>query len=286
MARTFRLADFWVTANDAFNPDEQEILTNAVAKARAFSDKALLQTIHALHIETKFLSRVEAAEHLHPDFTIHVEANFRTRGAIELFQVLHRVKGLLLKLSGCLRSRDLHFRQYGLEYFEPKSSGAAPRGYVSKTFSELFQMASNSLTGGSGKCLNIDQRTYTNSNNIVLDFTRLKSYNLEEVTDTIIHESTHKFLATLDNTHDCPWKRAAEFYRQWRELRLEPLIDEAWTSLSTEEALQNAYGLTNYIHYMPDVDIAAYYETEVIANRAIGEGGNRMAFDSISNDDL
>jgi hypothetical protein len=287
MSKTFKIADFLVTAKDALKPEEEEAIVYGVCKARAFVDKAFLQTIEALQVETKCAHRQEAAAHLAPDFVIHVEANFRTHGANDLFQVLHRLQGLLLKLSGCLRSPDLHFQQYGLEFFEPKSStGAAPRGYVGQTFSERVQLASSILQGGEGKCLNIDHATYKNDSKIYLDFEQLKTHNLEGATDTIIHESTHKFLASLDNTLDCPWKHAAEYYRQWRQLNTDPPINEAWRSLSTEEALQNAYGLTNYIHYMPDVDIAAFHQREVMADGSFGGFGNRTVFESVGNADL
>jgi hypothetical protein len=143
-----RVADFLVTAKDALKPEEEEAIVYGVCKARAFVDAAFLQTIEALQIETQCAHRQEAAAHLHPDFVIHVEANFRTQGANELFQVLHRLQGLLLKFSGCLRSPDLHLKQYGLEYFEPKSStGAAPRGYVDKTLAEKLQLAVSVLRG-------------------------------------------------------------------------------------------------------------------------------------------
>jgi hypothetical protein len=287
MSKTFKVADFLVTAKDALKPEEEEAIVYGVCKARAFVDAAFLQTIEALQIETKCAHRQEAAAHLPPDFAIHVEANFRTQGSNELFQVLHRLHGLLLKLSGCLRSSDLHFKQYGLEYFEPKSStGGAPRGYVDKTLAEKVKLVVSVLKGGEGKCLNVDHATYKNDNKIYLDFEQLKTHNLEGATDTIIHESTHKFLASLDNTLDCPWKRAGEYYRQWRALNTDPPVNDSWKSLSTEEALQNAYGLTNYIHYMPNVDIAAFHQREVMADGSFGGFGNRAVFESVGNDDL
>lgn len=287
MARTFRLADFWVTAKDALKPEEEEAIVYGVCKARAFTDEALLQTIDALQVETKCAHRQEAAAHLPPDFVIHIEANFRTHGAHELFQALHQLQRLVLKLSGCLRSPELHFKQYGLEYGEPKSAvGGRPAGYVDRTLAEKLQLVSGILKGSMGKCLNIDHATYKNDSKIYLDFEQLNTYNLEGVTDTVIHESTHKFLATLDNTGTCPWKRAREYYQQWRALNTDPPVDETWTSLSTEEALQNAYGLTNYIHYMPSVDIGAFHQREVMADGSFGGFGNRTVFESIGDADL
>lgn len=288
MAQTFHIADFLVTAADPLTVQEQDVLVYSVSKARVFVDQALLQTIQALQVETQCVNREEAASHLPADLLIHVEANFRTgKSSNQLFAVLHRMQGLLLKLSAGMHSGGLHFKEYGLEYFEPKASfGAAPNGYVSKTLSEKVQIVSSVLKGGEGKCLNVNLKDYKNDSKIFLDFEKLAIHNFEGATDTVIHECTHKFLASLDNTLDCPWKRAGEYYREWRALKVEPPIPEAWSSLSTEEAVQNAYGLTNYIHYMPADDIALYHQGMMTAERSIGGRSNRTIFNSITNDDL
>jgi hypothetical protein len=284
---TYLINDFHVIAAEPLTSDQEELLVYGVVKARAFSDSALMQTIRALEVESQCTSPAQVLDHLPSAFVIHIQANFRTHTPLEFVSALHRLKTLLLKLSSGLRSSDLSFKQHGMEYFEIKADSGSAVPYVKKTWSEIGQIVMGSLSGKGGKCLNVNLDTYINKSQIYLDFAKLKAHNAEDVTDTIIHEATHKFLASLDNTLTCPWKHASVYYADWRKLGVDPPLNELWSSLAPDEALQNAYSLANYVHYMPKDDLLAFHHGIRIADRAIGNPqSNRKVFDSISNSDL
>jgi hypothetical protein len=75
MPQTFRIVDFFVTANNRPTPDQEQALVYGVTHSRALADEALLQIIEALRVEATSPNRDVAATNLPFDFTAHVEAN-------------------------------------------------------------------------------------------------------------------------------------------------------------------------------------------------------------------
>jgi len=267
---TLTLNNFSVTTSEELSGSRKVKLVSAVLAARTYIANARSATFEALAC----LARPDlVADDLPPRFLLHFRTLFRLGAdAAELLRMLKRVAAALQVLDNEMSTPKLRFIEYGTDMVTSIFSAAA--SLVSKP---IYQPTDFGLTRGFSVarlsnymgtasvdgCVNTNRGT-GNPNEIQIKLTTL-DMNLEDVTDTVIHEATHKFLGTEDegmNTITFNWMKddgLALYIRDWPGVML-PMHRPAFLEKSPEEAMANAYILTAYIMYLPEGDITARAE--------------------------
>jgi hypothetical protein len=264
---------------DDYLPKQGELLSKAVNEARTLTFEAHTKTLDAIKIIATEPSLKDAIEKLCPKFLEHVRMNFRVQDDTHLLPDLHVLEEMVRLTNAGLNSHALVIRQWGTRKDDIRSETGAPvGGWVPSNMKDYAVRMLDFVSPGG--CLDMN---YTNNEHIVIYFGKITPENYEWTVDTVIHEATHKFANSRDFTRDAPWKRAWEYAADYRRLGVEPVVKGDWAELTEKMALRNAYGLTIYMHYMPDTDLKLFAAGIKQANRAIG---NRTVFDSISNDSL
>ena len=274
-----------VVVDDKFNDSVKiSVLRDAIVEARRITFMAHITTLDAIKILTgPEGGELSSLEKLADDFRLHVRWDFLVDDKSEYLPVLRSVEEAVRATNSGLNNHNLVIRQWGTRPDDlPSETGAAVGGWVPNNFLDTAVRALDYVSPGG--CLNVN---YANNEHIVVNFEKLKPGNEEWVVDTLIHEATHKFYNSRDFTRDPPWKRAWEWARDYKRAGFEPILNGDWAKISQKQALHNAYGLTNYMQYMPEIDLKVHANLTVaglaLANRAIR---NFAVFDSISNDSL
>lgn len=252
-----------------------------MSAARARVADALLMTQKALTIIPDAPGRnlSDKLGYVHPTYLEHLLVHFRLKriGDLPAFMaVLRAINERLQILLAGMRSPKLRFAQYGYNWLPPENAKAYVRMPVSWVAARLKD-----------GCLNIDPKSFKNANDVNLRFEAVPGYSMEDFTDTLIHECTHKYLGTADRCiSGLPFKNWAEYEANWRALEMEPPLGPL-ANLDTDQAVTDAYAFTNYCLHLPDSDLDAYVAHMERQDRAnIGGPGNQAVFNSISNDDL
>ncbi|WP_175650881.1 hypothetical protein [Pseudomonas sp. Marseille-P9899] len=285
MAVTYKIGGLNIIAINDIAPAGLQKLSEAMRQARQLVKKATETTVIALHVvrsarETGFDAE-EAVSLLETSFFRHLIVHFRLQDPEDIFKALEGLTQKLQRLMTGLLSPDLRLAEYGYHWFRPASAVA----YVQMPLS-------HALFGGPSVhgCLNKDPAGYHNPHDVNIRFSTLATVGNNTLTNTLIHECTHKYLATDDVcVSGLPFTVLADFEALYQDLGAPPQLGQLAT-LTPIQAINEAYVMTNYIQHMPDVDLraaAAIKTAEIRIDRTIGpRDSNLRIFNSIGNDDL
>jgi len=288
MAVTYVVGGLNIIAINEIAPDMLNKLAEAMRLARKAVQDAVEGTVVALHVVSNALRTGldlgEAISLLHPEFARHLTVHFRLSTSTEIFQALEALNRNLQRLVVGMRSADLRLAEYGYNWMAPKGSGVI--AYVKMPLSYAFS-GGPAVNG----CLNKDPGKFNNPADVNIRFDRLRDTAIGDLVNTLIHECTHKYLATADLlVSGLPFKSVAEYESTWRAIGVDAPMGRL-ADLTPVQAINDAYVVTNYVLYMPLVDLrasAAQMELTIRgANQGIGAvNSNRRVFDSAGNDDL
>jgi len=227
-------------------------------------------------------------EDLPPRFLLHFRTLFRLDGgAVAFLRMLKRVAAALQVLDNEICTPKLQFIEYGTDtvtnimnalasviatpIYQP-SDVAMVRGFSVARASNYIGL--DHVEG----CLNTGHGT-GNPNEIMIKLSSLDK-PLEHVTDTVIHESTHKFLGTEDEgmtAASFSWMAddgLALYLRDSPGVPL-PMHTPGFLAKTPDQALANAYILAAYIQYMPEGEVAV--RTELNRSARLGALGSDTA---------
>lgn len=283
MAYTYKVGGIQLIADNPVSPSCVSKLATAMSKAKKVASRALLVTSKALEIAPKgpgpdLLDRLG---YLEPRFQRHLFVHFRITKEVDFpsfLAFLRRLNKALFYLVEGMNSPDLRLAEYGHHRFAPRDASA--KAYVRMPVTWAVQRAT-------GECLNIDPSSFKNKNDVNIRFDRVDSYLPGDLVDTLIHECTHKYLGTVDRCiSGLPFQDYEDYEKTWREAGVEPPLGPL-AQLDTDQALTDAYVITNYCLHLPDVDLDEYLAGMRQTDRVIGEPeSNQRVFDSIGNADL
>ena len=265
---------------DDYLPEQGKVLSEALMEARLLTFAAHIKTLDAIKILSAATTSIkDSLEKICPHYLEHLRMNFRIKDDTHLLPALHSLEELVRLTNAGLNSHALIIRQWGTRKDDIRSETGGPvGGWVPNNLTDYAVRMLDLVSPGG--CLDVN---YGNNEHIVLNLAKFTPANQEWAVDTVIHEATHKYANSRDFTRDAPWKRVWEWSSDYRKVGLEPMLKGDWAELTEKRALHNAYGLTVYMHYMPDTDLKIYAAGITQANQAIG---NREVFASISNDSL
>jgi hypothetical protein len=236
MATTFELAGARVTYVNDMTPQQIKTLSAALALARHKADQAARNTQRAA-------ADLRAGRALPADFRCVLAVNFRLTAPAQDLEALSVLAPRLAKLAAGLKSEGLHISEYGYRLLADPDRRAV--GQVQKNFSQLFSL----------DCLNEDPLLYKNDNDIILRFDSLTAGMVGDVANTLVHEGSHKFLDTRDFAKNPPWGRGpVEWCNENARLGVPGFVPPDWAALPRDKALHNAYGIENYVSFLPDLE--------------------------------
>jgi len=204
MAYTLKLNNFSIITSEELSPSRKVKIVSAVLAARTMIANARTKTFEAL----AFLGRPDAVlQDLPPRFLLHFRTLFRLppNDGAAFLRSLKRVATALQVLDNEVGTPELRFKEYGTDLvsnvFNAIASLVGTPIYQPGDLAMVrpFSLATASTYIGPEHvdgCLNTGRGT-GNPNEIMIKLTSLDK-DLENVTDTVIHESTHKFLGTED----------------------------------------------------------------------------------------
>lgn len=272
----FIIDDFTAhTLGDAtLSIDQCRTLSHMMANARKTLRHAYGQTLQAIGL-------VQAKRHLAPGFVRLLRASFRlsTLSRVELLKVLIRLKDSLFRLYAGLR-------QTGLEIWDTPEGEMASGCVYAGVARGLTQIALNSslvkkFTSLQQSYLSASPSSFADAPGVIrIRFAIIKSSSLQNGIHTLIHEATHKFVASQDFCY-IPCHDLISYERDMEQMGI-PATGK-WYQMSELEALNNADSLTHYALFMPKTSLLNLALSDEATDRIIG---NVDVFNAIGNDDL
>lgn len=267
MAYTLKLSNFSIITAEELSLPRANRLVSAVLAARSRIAEARMKSFEALAC----LQRPGVVlDDLPRHFRLHLGTLFRCgHDGAAFARALGRVAAMLQILDNEICTPELRFKEYGTDLVSTVvNSVASLFGSPVLAPSDVAYVRGFSLSKPGNYigachvagCLNTGHGT-GNPNEIMIRLTALDG-SLENLTDTVIHEASHKFLGTEDtgmSTSSFNWMRDDGLVRYIEDNPGVPLpIDmPGFLSKTPDEATANAYLLTAYVLYMPPTDITA-----------------------------
>jgi hypothetical protein len=273
MPYTARYLNFSITTYKPLSIAHENILVNAVLKGQFAVEEAKRRTLEALSVLTRYGNDCAL---LPPTFLQHVKTLLRCDTDGQTLKALLEAGAALNVLGKGLNSAELKFIEWGMD----SVSGAVDKmtaalSTISSSVTRLYGPSDVAMTrgftmGGSylggdtfRQCLNTGS-TSGNPNAIMIKLDAIDK-GVEEFTDTVVHEGTHKFLGTIDTGMQgsgLAWMKddgLTNFKTMYPGVPT-PLETPQFKAMSPTAALGNAYILTGYILYMPESEPAQYAE--------------------------
>ncbi len=275
---TLTLNNFTFLSSEELSAARKVAIVNAVLTSRSLVKDAIMQS-HEAYSLTR-LPNFDPA-HLPTRFRDHFYTFFRCTTTADFLRTLTQVISALEVLHRGLNSPEFRFREYGTNFVENAIDAVASifgeSIYSSSTKAHVRGFSLNPLKAGNyiapsefEKCLNTGKAT-GNPNEIMIKLSSLDGSQVDLV-DTVVHESTHKFLGTEDegmSTSSLGWmsNNGLEAYRAANGPNI-PLPCEmpGFLRMTPEMAIRNAYLLSAYITYFPETSIASMYHIRRAAN--------------------
>lgn len=272
---TLMLNNFEFTSSAELSKPRQVAIVSAVLQARSIVKDVKMKTD-----EVQSVARIGGfvIDDLPTSFLLHFRTLFRCPTAPEFLRTLPRVIRALEVLDSGLNSPALRFKEYGTDTLENIINAIStrlggPSVYDPSTLAHVRSISINPITCGSYMgssafegCLN-SGRISGNPNEIMVKLTSMDRA-LVDLIDTVIHESSHKFLGTDDEGmkgSSFGWmaNNGLQVYRAQNgaTARL-PCETPGFLTKTPDEAISNAYLLTAYILYFPNVSITAEYHVK------------------------
>lgn len=255
--------------------DQCKTLSLMMANARNALGHAYAQTLQAIGL-------TQARRHVDPAFLRLLRTSFRLPidlDPVERLKVLIRVKDAIYTLYNGLR-------QKGLEIWDTPpdelASGCVFAG-VGRGLTQAFLNTSliKNYTSLQTSYLSSSPSSFGDAPGVIrIRFKVVKSTSLQSNTHTLIHEATHKFVASQDFCY-IPSHDLVAYELSMEKIGVPP--SGKWYQMSTLEALNNADSLAHYTLFMPKKSLLDLALADEATDRIIS---NTRIFNSIGNDDL